>query len=203
MKAFQGDATVQVKNPKTGKLYSKRVVAVGGKRVLDILTDAILDAAENAVVSRVRFREPWILRAEESDLKIKQTVFQKKKTRNLRPDDPAEAADPGSSPTLKTAPVLADNEAEVPAEEQALILKMQELLERNTALRKFLQSKFDPSDFRAELPGWLMKSLIFETAKFNHKKDSQDLCRQLAAARAELHLSESFLLNFSHDRLKE
>jgi len=191
-----------VKNPKTGKPYLKRVVPVGGKPVLDILTDSILDAKENAVVCRVKFREAWILRAEDSDQKIKQVVFQKKKTRTLRQDEILEAA-VDSSPTLKTAPSQAEAPTDVSAEEQALVLKMQELLERNKALRKFLQSKFDPADFRAELPSWLMKSLIFETAKFNHKKDPQDLPRLLAAACADLHLSQSFLLTFSQDRLKE
>lgn len=193
---------MQVKNPKTGKPYHKRVVPVGGKRVLDILTDSLLDASENAIVSRVKFREAWVLRAEESDAKIRLTLFQKKKTSKPRADEPAEAAAEAGS-TLKTAPAEAEPPTEASAEEQALVLKMQELLERNTALRKFLQSKFDPADFRAELPSWLMKSLIFETAKFNHKRDPQDLPRLLAAARADLHLSETFLLSFSQDRLRD
>jgi hypothetical protein len=62
---------IDVSDPSYKGVKMKRVVPVGGKRVFEIVKDAILKAPQNFILNKIKSYDSWIIQVEESHEKMR------------------------------------------------------------------------------------------------------------------------------------
>ena len=206
LKSCQEAKEIVVQHPKSGIKYTKSIVPVGGKRIQEILTDLVLSAKENCILVRVTAKDRLVERIEQADEAIKKQLVQKKKTKSTNQGETAE-----KPPTTKTnglttnkmpsSQEIVDIKSDIDPYEEEMKGKMSVLLEKNKALSRFIQSRFNPKDFKVNVSSSLMKSLILETARFNSKREEVDPIEFLKVGRSRTQVSESFLRSFDNSQV--
>lgn len=145
----------------------KRIVAVGSRRVLDILFESIMEAPENSLLYRVHAHDPLLIKVDEmvkskNSRKLKESgsmVFGRRKTNQ----------DVESSIAMRMS-TEGPNEPSSPSKDEEG-QRVMDFMEKNIALKKFLENKVDLSKFEVKVPPLLMKGIIFEVYKFYSKRE--------------------------------
>lgn len=145
----------------------KRIAAVGARRVLDILSESILEAPENSLLYRVHAHDPLLIKVDtmvksKNSRRLKESgsmIFGRKKTNQ----------DVESSIAMKSS-TESPNEPPSPSKDEDGH-RVLNIMEKNIALKLFLGNKLDLSKFEVKIAPLLMKGIIFEVYKFYSKRE--------------------------------
>ena len=144
----------------------KRIVPVGSKRVLDILFEGIMSAPENSLLSRVHAHDPLLKKVEE--------VIKSKATKKLRESGSLIMGRKKTVPDFETSVVKLSNDDK--GESTSILkdddaAKFAQMMEKNFALKKFLENKVDVSKFEVKIAPLMMRGIIYEVYKFYSKRE--------------------------------
>lgn len=187
------------------KTRPKKVVPIGGRRVFDILKEAIIRAPENFILNKIEPLDLWIAKTEEAYAKIRhdsrRLANQSSEERSFTAGRKEDGVVGGSRKDMsrgKTMLLSLENLPEVIESEQTDTpkAKVQQLISSRPEIKKFFEARFDPTKFRVEVSSQQMKSLIMETARFCSSNQGNDLKKALAVARQTINLGPHFLDKF-------
>jgi hypothetical protein len=203
---------VDVSDPNYKGVKMKKVVPIGGRKVLDILKNTVLRSPENFILSKIKSYEPWIFQAEEAFEKLRKEARRLSRQVTGGKSFGSGKQEEGAAASLLKASSrlnLSNPSNEEITEESGSDYsddrkaKIHNLLSQKPEIRKFFEARFDPNEFKIEVPSQMMKSLIMETARFLASREERDIDKALLIARDTVELGEGFLNKFSKDEDEE
>jgi hypothetical protein len=193
-------------DPTSKALYRKRVMPVGDRRVFDIIKSSIVQAPYNFILDQVKPSEEWITQTELANERLMSMTkrysrqatggksFMLGKKDGLSTDLIKRPSGSGRVAGQSSEEPSESSESEYSAETKQ---KIQHMIKTRPAIRRFLETRFDPSKFAVSISSQQMKSLILETARFGASCEGRDASIELANARKSVELGEDFLNKFA------